>query len=161
MTIDLATLSVTQLLDLNNRISQELLQRKVIRGGNIVAEYCEWLAASALNLSLANVIQKGYDATDAEGNRYQVKGRKKFNGQARRINGSGSLSSESFDYLVIVLLNADFTVYRACVAPVNVIILWPIKYESKSWSFRATDNLLRYPGVLDVTDLFRDTTLMY
>jgi hypothetical protein len=152
---DLTILPVSQLLDLHNRISQELYTRNIIRTGHVVAEYCEWLAARALNLVLATAIMKGYDATDEIGRRYQIKGRRQFQGRGRRINGSGPITSESFDYLVIVLLNADFTVHKACVAPVDQVAAWPIKFNANAWTFRAADSLWLLPDVSDVSDLFR------
>ncbi len=43
---------------------------------NLQGDYAEWLAAELLGLRLAaSGVQKGYDATDSDGRRYQIKAR--------------------------------------------------------------------------------------
>ncbi|HST88065.1 MAG TPA: hypothetical protein VLJ14_06775, partial [Ktedonobacterales bacterium] len=56
---------------------QELKGLGVLRSErNLQGDYAEWLAAELLGLRLAaSGVQKGYDATDDDGRRYQIKAR--------------------------------------------------------------------------------------
>src|SRR5712671_1175595 len=74
---ELGGLSTSNLLQLSAGVIDELRRRGVIRTtNNPVADYAELLAARAFGLVLAGRSEAGYDATDAAGNRYQVKARR-------------------------------------------------------------------------------------
>jgi hypothetical protein len=73
----LSKLSEKDLLMLHAEIIDELRPRKVVRTrNNPVGDYTEWLVAKALKLELANNSSAGYDGTDENGLRYQIKGRR-------------------------------------------------------------------------------------
>lgn len=74
LTGSLAKHSVSDLLSLYSRVMRELEVRKVARTANNPAgNYAEWLAAKALRLDLATNSTR-YDAEDAAGRRYEIKG---------------------------------------------------------------------------------------
>lgn len=82
----------------------------------------ELLAARALALSLVGKSSAGHDAVDAGGARYQVKGRRitKHN-PSRQLSFIRGLPDKPFDFVVGILLNADFSVRRACLIPFGVV----------------------------------------
>lgn len=77
---------------------------------NLVGCIGEYLAAKKLNLNLSNINQKGFDATDIHGYKYEIKTRRVYNSnrrisETRRIN---NLVGKEYDYLVIVVLDHMF-----------------------------------------------------
>ena len=51
-----------------------LREMGVLSTRNLVGDVAEWIACEELGLTRARASQKGYDATDAEGRRVQIKG---------------------------------------------------------------------------------------
>lgn len=101
----------------------ELRRRGLIRStNNPVADYTEYLVAAALNLTLATKSTTGYDATDSEGSKYQIKGRRltKAN-RSRQLSFIRGLDLNHFGYLAAVLFNEDFSILRACVIPATSV----------------------------------------
>lgn len=112
---DLESLSSVELLRLFARVMTELRSRGVVRGANNpVADYAEGLVAAALGLSLVAKSSTGHDAVDADGRRYEIKGRRPTkenpSAQSRVVRG---LDAKHFDFLVGVVFNEDFSVSRA------------------------------------------------
>ena len=71
----LPDMTETELLQLQASVIDELKARGVVRTkNNPLGDYTEWLVAKALGLELATNSAAGYDATDADGVRYQIKG---------------------------------------------------------------------------------------
>ena len=67
----------TELLRNLGDILAELRRRGICRSENLpTGDLAEYLACKALGLSLAEKSAKGFDATDLDGLRYQVKGRR-------------------------------------------------------------------------------------
>ena len=110
-----------ELLALYARIVDELLGRGVVRStNNPVADYGEYLAARAFNLTLVANANIGFDAISEDDVRYQVK--------ARRLtvrNGSRQLGfirgldlpEDPFDLLVGILFESDFRIRRERSSP--------------------------------------------
>ena len=69
-------ISLTQLLNLNKFISDELKNRNLIRTNNITGDLGESLFKTAFNWKLENNSNFGYDATDTKGIKYQIKTRR-------------------------------------------------------------------------------------
>lgn len=68
---------IKKLLNKYTHIIEKLKKAKVVRTGKVVADYGEYMVSKKLNLKLANSsVNKGYDAVDARGNKYEVKTRK-------------------------------------------------------------------------------------
>lgn len=58
-------------------IIEKLRKNKIIKTGKVVADYGEYVASKKLKLTLVDSpINKGYDATDKKGNKYEIKTRK-------------------------------------------------------------------------------------
>ena len=74
---NLSVMSEARLLRLHASIIDELKAQGVVRtGNNPIGDYTEWLVAETLDLELTDNCAAGYDATDSNGKRYQIKGRR-------------------------------------------------------------------------------------
>ena len=157
---DLRSLSPASLLALYGRVLSELKMRKVTRStNNPAADVAEFLAVDALALTLAPKSTKGYDATDAAGRRYEIKGRRvTAHNKSRQLSPFRGLTKNQFDYCVGVLFKEDFTVLRACVIPFEVVL--------KEASFRKhvngsilhlRDNIWEESRVKDITAAMKST----
>jgi len=135
-------------------VSREALrQRGVIRSNkSFLSDYAEWLAAKALNLTLAEGgSNKGYDATDRQGRRYQVKARQMTAVyQQPDLRGFGDMDADHFDFLVAIIVDADFEVLRAVVVP-----FVEARARVKGPRMYLGSGLVSVPGVRDVTDRVR------
>ncbi|MEQ1674159.1 MAG: hypothetical protein ABL865_03865 [Candidatus Nitrotoga sp.] len=74
---DLTELTITGLLITHSAVLDELRHRNVIRSkNNPTGDYAKWLVSRKLGLTLETNSAKGFDATDLQGLRYQIKGRR-------------------------------------------------------------------------------------
>lgn len=119
----LDNISDAEVLARYNEIWKELKRRKIVRSSNnIVADYAEKIASEKLGLSLSKQSTKGYDATDTDGKRYQIKARKASeNHAAMQMGIIRDLNDNPFDFLVIVLFNDDFSIRGMWELPVDTV----------------------------------------
>jgi hypothetical protein len=88
-----------------------LIEKKIIRSRRIVGDIGEFYACYHLNLTVyENQNQKGVDAIDSKGRKYEVKTRRVYDserrkGKSRRLNNLVGKSAES---LVVVVLDRSF-----------------------------------------------------
>lgn len=115
--------SVQALLNDFGRILDELRERGVIRShNNPVGDYAEWLVSQALGLTLQNNSKSGFDAVDAEGVRYQIKGRRLHSrNKSRQLGVIRNLQAKDFDFVVGVLFAEDFSVLEAYKIPHELV----------------------------------------
>lgn len=151
--LELQNLSASELFGLFAKIMAEMRQRSIVRSSNNpVADYAEYLVASALDLKLVGPSTTGYDATDSKGQRYEVKARRMTRGPSRQLSAIRGLGKQHFDYLAGVLFNEDFTVYRACLIPFEVIGEVSIHREHvNAHIMHLSDSILKRPDVRDIT----------
>lgn len=117
----LKDMSLQGLLALYVGIMEELRDRGVVRSSNNpTGDIAEYLFCSAFSWRQAGNSEKGFDATDAEGKRYQIKGRRHH-----RRNKSRQLSAirdiDGFDVLAAVLFDDQFRVSRGALVPSEVV----------------------------------------
>lgn len=98
----------------------------------ITGEVAEVLVSDLLNLQLCLARQSGYDSTDSEGVKYQIKGRvvkssKSLSGRTGKIN-----IEKEWDFLLLALLNDNFEIRQIIKAPRDIVIASIIKPGSKS-----------------------------
>jgi uncharacterized protein DUF6998 len=112
--IELDALGAGRLLLLWGEVMRALQQAGVIRSeNNPVGDICEYLVAQHYGVKLAGGSNIGYDLVTPDGQRVQVKGRRRTGARwPPNFGGIGGLdeSKPGFDVLVGVVLNADFTV---------------------------------------------------
>jgi len=113
--LDLEKLSIRELLALFADNLDELNRRGILKSqNNPVADYAEWLVARALDLKLERNSRRGFDASDSNSVRYQIKGRRLHpSNPSRQLSVIRKLDSKEFEFLVGVLFNRDFSLHEA------------------------------------------------
>ncbi len=109
---DFHTKNDRELLQLYCDLMEELRERQLVRtSNNPVADYAEKVAVERLGLIHAEKEARGYDATDNNGIKYQIKGRRstKYNG-SRQLGVIRDLDEKLFDYLIAVIFDEYFNV---------------------------------------------------
>ncbi|MFT0532408.1 DUF6998 domain-containing protein [Castellaniella hirudinis] len=163
-TIDVTQCPTEELLKLHSAILQEMQQRGVLRTrNNIVGDYTEWLVADRLNLQLCPNSMKGYDATDADGLRYQIKGRRtSATNKSRKLGVLRDLDTEPFDVLVAVIFDENWAVLSAFRIPFQAAkdLSKPSAHQN-GHLLHAWASLLNHPEVTDLRELLsgQGTTL--
>jgi len=142
---------------LHARVIEELKHRGVVRTkNNPVGDYAEWLVSQSLGLTLENNSAAGYDATDPEGVKYQIKARRvTLDNKSRQLSAIRKLEAADFDQLVGVLFDADFNVMAAYQMPHSVMVEHA-KYRSHTNAHivHLKGTLLGDPNVMVITALF-------
>lgn len=159
---DLKEVSPPDLLLLFSKILDELRERGIVRStNNPVADYAEHLIAQALNLQLAKKSTTGFDATDAEGNKYEIKARRLTSqNKSRQLSAIRGLDKDHFNYLAGVLFTNDFKVQKACLIPTSVVQRLSVyKEHVNAWIFLLRDSVWEEDNVIDITDELRTTQL--
>ena len=156
----LAASSTPELLALYGSILTVLRERGITRSENSpVGDYAEHLASVAFGLTLVNNSAIGFDGTDADGVRYQVKGRRitpwNPSRQLSAIRGLGA-SGDPFDVLLGILFDGEFRVWRAALVPLSVVKLRAKRQEHvNAWRLMLTEPVWALLGVTDVTERVR------
>ena len=117
----LRTQSVADLLALHAAIGEALRGRGVLRSANNpTGDLAEYLFCMAFDWAQENNSARAFDATDADGTRYQIKGRR-----LHRRNKSRQLSAirdlDGFETLAAVLFDDRFRVMRAALIPASEV----------------------------------------
>ena len=152
MTFD--TKTDRELLALYSEIMEELRTRKVVRSSNNpTADYAEGLVAKALCLTLNAGSTTGYDGTDENGRRIEIKGRRPTpHNKSRQMSAIRSLDAKHFDFLAGVLFAPDFTVLRAALIPYEQVKAQSTYVKHiNGWRFLLRDAVWSLPGVRDIT----------
>lgn len=79
---------------------EALRRRGILRSDNTpTGDYAEWLVARSLGLTLENNSTSGYDATNPDGTRYQIKARRLVTPKtSRQLSPLRRLDQDPFDY---------------------------------------------------------------
>lgn len=158
--IDLTTFGNHEILTLFSDIMDELGNRGLIRSkNNPVADYAEHLVCRAFSLTAAEKSTKGYDATDANGKKYEIKSRRhSVRSKPTRFSAIRDLDTQHFDTLVAVLFSQDFTVQRAVFLPYATVRRIAFRQEHvNGWILPIRDSLWSADGAVDVTETLRRT----
>ena len=154
--MDLKRIPLDVLLRLYAEILEELRQRGVTRStNNPVADYTEYLVARSLKLERKGNSASGYDAVDAQGNRYQIKGRRVTpQNLSTELSAIRNLPERPFDFLVAVVYRPDFTVDYAGIVPHEVVSdLATYVLHTNAYRFLMKRSVLDDPRVKDVTSV--------
>lgn len=146
--------SLLQLLTQHSAILGELRRRGVCRSANNpTGDYAEWLVSQSLALTLADKSVKGYDALDASGVRYQIKARRRDpDSRGDHLSAIRELDAKSFDVLIAVMFNGDWSVKFAAKIPHAMIVdLATYKSHVNGHVLQLKPALLARPGVEDIT----------
>jgi len=158
MTFETESLTTSQLLHSYVRILAELRARKIVRTANgPIGDYAEYLVTKQLGLTLLANSHSGYDAEDALGVKFQIKGRRlTLHNHSRQLGAIRNLEDHDFDYLIAVLFNEQVEVEQVVKIPHEIIG----KYARYSQHVHAhiltiRNNILSDPLVEDLTSRFR------
>ncbi|MGA3094626.1 MAG: hypothetical protein ABSD79_04495 [Dehalococcoidales bacterium] len=108
--IDISRLKDTELLGLYADLMEELRHRGILRtSNNPVADYAEYVAVERLHLIRSEKEEKGCDATDNKGKRYQIKGRRLTRHNAsRQLGVIRNIEKDLFNSLIVVIFAEHF-----------------------------------------------------
>ncbi|MFA6320280.1 MAG: hypothetical protein WCY36_00290 [Candidatus Omnitrophota bacterium] len=121
--IDVSKLPLSKILILFGDLMDELKKRGVVRTrNNPVADYAEWLTVRVFSLGIQTSSNKGFDAIDKKGIRYQIKGRRlDASNPSRQLGVIRDLDKKGFDFLIAIIFNKDFTIHDAYKIPHELI----------------------------------------
>jgi hypothetical protein len=156
----LKTLSVSELLKLHAGVLDELRLREIIRSSNGPSgDYAEILFSRSFGWNLENNSSAGYDAVDERGTRFQIKCRRvTAKNPSRQMSALRNLLNDPFDILAAVLLDEGFSVSRAALIPIAVVIEKSnFTKHVNAHRFILRDSVWTLPGVIDVTDELKRT----
>ena len=154
----LADLTITELLEAHSAVLAELRNRGVLRSSNNpTGDYTEWLVAEGLGLRLNKNSEKGYDATDADGVKYQIKGRKLSpSNSSTQLGVIRDLDKQEFDFLIAVVFETDWQVKCAVKIPHAVLEgLAKHRKHVNGHVLHVRPSLFEIPRVEDVTSVLR------
>jgi len=156
---DVERLAVRELLRAYSGIMDELRRRGVLRSSNTpVSDYAEVLFCEAFGWCREKNSASGHDATDKEGRRYQIKGRRltAHRRSSRQSSAIRNLDRDPFDFLAGVLVDDHFQVIRAAIMPISVVRARsrPVTHTN-SHKFHLRDDIWTMPEVRDVTEELR------
>ena len=160
--MDWPAFSNQQLLGLYAELMEVLRTRGVVRSSNNpVADFTEGLVAKALGLEVCGNSNSGYDATDPDGIRYQIKGRRVTPQNAStQLSAMRRLQDRPFDIMAAVLFNPDFTVRYAALVPIEAVLKYSNFVEhTNSYTFLFRPSVLEDPLVQDITSKVRLASL--
>jgi len=149
-------LTVAELLRLHVGIGEQLRTRGITRGENVpTGDFAEFLFCRAYGWEQAGNSEKAFDATDSEGKRYQIKGRR-IHKRTSSMQLSAIRDLEGFDILAAVLFDHYYDVSKAVLIP-NEVVRRRAKHAAhdNKWNFLLTDDVWREAGVRDVTVILR------
>lgn len=150
--MNIKNLKLNDLLNLNKEISDELKDRNLVRTSNITGDLGENLFRLAFGWKLENNSNCAYDATDAEGLKYQIKTRKSENGTIQ-FGAIRDIEHHAFDYLAILVLHDDYSVRYAALMPQQLVKKYckHQDYTNSELPIFNLSQLQKEPSVRDVT----------
>jgi len=155
---DVSELMPRQLLELHAKLEGRLREGGILRSANNpTGDLAEYLFCIAFRWETATNSQAGFDATDSEGKRYQIKGRRIAGlNKSRQLSALRNISDGNFDFLAGVLFDENYGVLRAAIIPHAVILLRAKPQQhTNSHRFLLVENVWDVPGVRDVTTQLR------
>ena len=153
-TDQLNQLTDLEILRLHAALLEELRGRGVVRSkNNPVADYAEYLVSRALSLTLEGRSNKGFDATDGSGRRYEIKARREDPKRKTTLTSPlRDLDGEHFDELIIVLFAEDYTIKMAIQLPRRLVKqVGSFRAHVNGWVIPLRDSLWAVRGVKDIT----------
>lgn len=150
---DLKALDDAALFRLYADVMQEIRHRGLSKGmNNPIADYAEKLVAKALHAEVMPQSNTGFDLRGPGDIRYEVKARRMNRDRSsRQLSALRNLKDRHFDFLVGVLFNEDFTVYRAAIIPWELVRDHAVyRSHTNAWVFHLRDSVWELPGVKEL-----------
>lgn len=149
--MDIKTLPPLDLIRLQTQIMDELAARVIVHNPTQpVGDYATYLACKAFDLKREPPSTSGYDASDDEGLRYQIKFKRLMTTtDTRQLNAVKGLEQKKFDFLIGVLFQADMGIYRAALVPFDTVARL---VDQSAKIFMLNNKVWDMDGVIDITD---------
>ncbi len=113
---------VKKLLGQYTHIVEELKNMGVIRTGKVVADYGEYIVSKKLKLKLVdNPTNKGYDAIDKNGRRYEIKARKATSWNKPSLFPARKNQLSKVDFLVYIEFGNNWDLVRLLKIPAKKV----------------------------------------
>lgn len=147
------------LVALHGRATLGLREMGIARSRNPLGEYVEWLVSEVLQLERQGP-NKSFDAMDADGLRYEIKGRMSEAGSGslvkpHRTSRLGRFTEGNFDVLVGVFVSAQVDVEVAFMIQHADALRLAYKTASGKYVIAANAATLGDPAVTDLTQRFQ------
>ena len=143
---------IKELLLTHGSVIEKLVSLGVVKTrNNPIGDYTEWLVRRRLGLKEAPANQKGFDAIDDNGNRYQIKGRRE-EGASVQFSPVRDLEKRHFDFLVAVAFNGDYSIRFAVKIPREKVEEFATyrDYVNGHLPILRNKDTMR-PGIMDIT----------
>jgi len=148
--VDVGGLSDLGLLRAYADVLEELRERDIVRSNNNpVADVAERLFCSMYGWEQMPRSNRGFDAQDADGTRYEVKARRiTTHNASRQLGALRGLDERPFDYLAGVIFNRNFRVVCAALVPIEYVMANSAYVgRTNSWKFILRDEVYDGEGV--------------
>ena len=145
---------IKKLLQTHGNVIEKLVRLGVVKTrNNPIGDYTEWLVRRRMGLTEAPSNQKGFDATDDNGKRYQIKGRRE-EGPSVQFSPVRDLKSRYFDFLITVAFNNDYSIRFAVMIPHEIVEEFAEyrQYVNGHLPILRDENA-KHPGVTDIWHL--------
>lgn len=152
--MELSELTSAELLAFHARVAEELRARGITRSANNpTCDLAEYLFCKAFGWTQAGNSNRGVDAIDSAGVRYQIKGRRlSQSGGSRQLSSIRDLEGGHFDFLAGVIFHADYRIMRAAIIPRSVVAEHAkFQRHTNGHNFFLRDDIWNAPEVRDVT----------
>jgi|APSaa5957512535_1039671.scaffolds.fasta_scaffold62192_3 hypothetical protein len=114
---------IKKLLLQYNDILKKLRNADVIRTSKLVGEYGEYVTVNKLCLDLVKSGNKGYDAIDTKGKKYEIKSRKEMPYNKPNNFPIREKQLESADFLIGVYFDVDWNLSKLYKIPKSKVII--------------------------------------
>lgn len=153
--VNIKIFSALGLMNLQTQIMDELVARDIVQNPTQpVGDYATHLACKAFDLRREPTSTSGYDATDDEGLRYQIKYKRLMKpADTRQLNAVKGLEQKKFDFLIGVLFQADMAIYRAALIPFDVAARL---IDSSAKILMLNNKVWDMDDVIDITDKMKN-----
>jgi len=154
--VDLTVLTESELLQIHAGVIDELVNRGVVRTrNNPIGDYTEWLVCDRLGLLLQPNSRASYDGVDAQGHRYQIKGRRiKPTTGTVQLSVIRNLEQKGFDFLIAVVYNLDHTIRFAAKIPHSIVgEIATYRTHVNGHVPIVSENVLDRQGVVNITNV--------
>lgn len=152
-------LTIVQLLAAHSAVIDELRRRGIVRSkNNPTGDYTEWLVAEKLGLTLERKSSKGFDAADANGVRYQIKGRRITpDNPSVQLSAIRGLGNNGFDFLIGVIFDANWNILYAAKIPHGLVTnLAAFRSHVNGHVMHLRRTIFTNPLAEDITNILRD-----
>ncbi len=145
---------IKKLLQAHGNVLEKLVSLGVVKTrNNPIGDYTEWLVRRRMGLTEASANQKGFDATDDDENRYQIKGRRE-EGTSVQLSPVRDLEKRHFDFLIAVAFNNDYSIRFAIMIPHGIVEKFARYQRYVSGHLpMLRDEHAKQPGVTDIRRL--------